>query len=203
MAGTVYAPNGTVDLNWYTEMGVTQTSVDFTFGTSTADCLGNVEKCIAAIQDNAGLISMTGVVALCSPTWFSRLVSHPMIKTAYQYYMSNQQPLRNRLTPDGSPVPYHREFDFGGVRFTEMRDAYNGVALIPAGYAYFVPTGTDLFRSYFSPAQRFGLVNTLGEQVYVFESAALNGTSITLETEANFVNCVLKPAVVISAFSSN
>lgn len=202
-SGGVYAPNGTVSQNWYTEMGVTQTVVDFLFGTSTSDCLGNVEKCIAYIQDNTGLTSMTGVVAMTSPVFFAKLIAHPMVKTAYQYYSSTQQPLRDRLSAGGSPVPFHRTFDFGGVHFIEMRDSFGGTPLIPSGDAYFVPLGTNgVFKTHFSPANRFGLVNTLGEQVYMFESQALNGTSITLETESNWINTVLKPGIVIRGTSS-
>ena len=97
----------------------------------------------------------------------------------------------------------HREFFHMGVRFIEMRDAFAGTPLIPSGDAVFVPTGTDYFKTYFAPAERFGLVNTLGEQVYMFETASANGTSIEIETESNFLNAIMKPALVIRAFSSN
>jgi hypothetical protein len=202
-AGTVYAPNGTVSQNWYTEFGKSQTTVDFVFGTSTTDVVAKIESAIAAIQDNAGSISMSGVVALCSPTFFAALIAHASVKTAYQYYTSTQEPLRQRLAAGGSATAMHREFFHGGVRFIEMRDKYNGTALIPAGDAYFIPTGTDFFRTYFAPAERFDLVNTLGEQVYMFEQANANGTAITIETESNFVNAVLRPEIIIRGYSSN
>lgn len=202
-AGSVYAPNGTVTQNWFTEFGKTQTSVDFVFGTSTTNIIAKVEACIAAIQDNAGSVTISGVVALCSPTWFAKLISHPNVVNAYQYYTSTQSPLRDRLATGGSSVPLHRMFDYGGVHFIEMRDAYNGVPLIPVGTAVFVPLGTEYFKTYFSPANRFGLVNTLGEEVYMFEYASPNGTSIQLETESNHVSAVMKPTLIINAITSN
>lgn len=202
-AGTVYAPNGTVSQNWFTEFGVTQTTVDFVFGTTTTEITAKIEAVIAAIQDNAGMVTMTGVVALCSPVFFAKLIAHPKVSTAYQYYNSTQEPLRQRLAPNGSVTAMHREFFHMGVRFIEMRDSYAGTALIPSGDAVFVPTGTDLFRTYFAPAERFGLVNTLGEQVYYFEQAATNGTGITIETESNFVNACMKPGLIVRGFSSN
>lgn len=200
--GSIYAPNGTVSLNWFTEFGVTQTVVDFVFGTSTTDIIAKIETGIAAIQDNAGMVSMTGIVALCSPVFFGKLISHPTIKTAYQYYASTQEPLRQRLAQGGSATAYHRRFEFGGVTFIELRDQYAGNALIPSGDAVMVPTGTPYFKTYFSPAERFGLVNTLGQEVYMFEYPSPDQTAIKIETESNFTNAILKPALVVRLTSS-
>lgn len=203
-AGTVYSPNGTVSQDWYQEMtGTTRpAAIDFLFGTPTTEVLGKIEQAIAAIQDNSGAVTITGIVALCGPTFFGKLISHATTKTAYQYYSSTQEPLRQRQAPGNSVVAMHREFFHGGVRFIEMRDAYNGTALIGTNDCYFIPTGTDYFRTYFSPANRFGLVNTVGEQVYMFEQASPNGTQWTIETESNFVNALLKPLLVVKATSS-
>lgn len=197
-AGTAYAPNGTVSQNFFTEFSKTQTTVDFAFTTSTTDVMAKIETGLAALQDNAGSsTTMSGAVCLASPTWFAALIAHASTKTAFQYYTSTQEPLRQRLAAGGSATAMHREFFYGGVRFIEMRDAYNGTQLITTNKAYLIPTGTDAFRSYFSPANRFGLVNTLGEQVYLFESAAPNGTEITLESESNFINAALRPELII------
>lgn len=201
--GTVYAPNGTVSQNWFTEFGVSQTSVDFVLGTPTTDITAKIEQAVAAIQDNAGMVSFTGIVALCSPQWFAKLIGHAKIVNAYQYYTSTQEPLRNRLAAGGSVTAMHREFFYMGVRFIEMRDSFAGTQLIPSGEAVFVPTGTEYFKTFFAPAEKFGLVNTLGEQVYYFEQPALNGTAIQIETESNFVNACMKPALIIKATTSN
>lgn len=199
-AGTVYAPNGTVSQNWNTEFGVSRLSVDFLLGTSTTEVLDKINTCIAQIQDNTGGEIFTGTVVLTSPEFFAKLISHASVKTAYQYYSSTQEPLRQRL---GGADAMHRVFEHGGTRFVEMRDTYAGQRLIPAGKAYMVPLGTNAFKTYFSPANRFGLVNTLGEQVYLFESRDNKGTKIELESESNFVNALLRPAMVVELTSSN
>lgn len=206
-AGTVYAPNSTVVQDWNAEFGVTRTTVDFVLGTSTTEVVAKVEAGISQIQDNAFGATVTGTVTLCSPEFFAKLISHASVKTAYQYYTSSQEPLRQRLGGDNA---MHREFIGFGTRFIEMRDTYGGtlgagtgVRAIPAGEAYMVPTGTDAFRTYFGPANRFGIVNTLGEQVYVFESQDQKGTKIELESESNFVNALFRPALVVKFFSSN
>lgn len=200
-AGTVYAPNGTVSQDWNSEFSVTRKSVDFLLGTAGTEVNEKINEGIAHIQDNAFGESMTGTVVLCSTGFFEKLIKHASIKTAYQYYTSTQEPLRQRL---GGANALHREFVHGGTRFVEMRDSYVGSPLITAGKAFMLPTGTqNAFKTYFSPANRFGLVNTLGEQVYVFESADSKGTKIEIESESNFVNALLRPAMVVEFTSSN
>jgi hypothetical protein len=201
-SGTVYAPNGTVALNWFTEMGVTQTVVDFLLGTPATAVMAKVEAGIAAIQDNAGVNEISGIVALCSPVFFAKLIVHATIVNAYQYFASTQNILRDRAgAADGTGL--HRTFYFMGCNFIEMRDSYAGSLLIPTGDAVMIPTGTDFFRTYFAPAERFGLVNTLGEQVYFFENANQYGTAIDIDTESNFLNGMMKPALCVRLTSSN
>lgn len=199
VSATAYAPNGTVNQNYLTEFGITRTTVPFILGTAGTDVISKVEAVIAAIQDNAGMTSFNGIVGLCSSGFFSSLIAHASVKTAYTYYASTQEPLRQRLAPGGSATAMHREFVFGGVRFIEMRDSFAGTPLITANEAFFVPTGTDAFATYFGPANRFGLVNTLGEQVYMFEQASTNGTAIEIETESNHLSALLRPELVIRA----
>lgn len=200
-AGTVYSPNGTVTQNWNTEFGVTRTSVDFLLGTAGTEVLAKIEAGISQVQDNAFGETVTGTVVLTSPEFFAKLIAHASVKTAYQYYSSTQEPLRQRL---GGNFAIQRQFTYGGTTFIELRDTYAGQRLIPTGKAYLLPTGTqNTFKTYFSPAQRFGLVNTLGEEVYLFESADQKGTKIELESESNFVNALLRPALVVEFTSSN
>jgi hypothetical protein len=198
--GTVYSPSGTVTQDWNSEFGVTRTSVDFLLGTSTTEILDKINTAITQVLENTGGEVVTGMVALTSPEFFAKLISHATVKTAYTYYQNTQDPLKSRL---GGSMAMHREFVHGGLRFIEMRDSYAGQRLIPTGKAYVVPTGTDSLKTFFSPANRFGLVNTLGEQVYVFESADAKGTKVELESESNFVNALLRPAMVVELNSSN
>lgn len=201
-AGTVYAPSGTVVQDFNAEFGWTRASVGFALSTGSTEVLDKIEQVIASIQDNAGNgQSITGIVAFCSPTFFSALISHPNVKAAYQYYTSTQEPLRQRLSAGGgnSSAVIRREFFYGGVQFVEMRDKYGSTQLIPNDEAYFVATGTDAFKTYFAPAERFGLVNTLGEEMYYFENEAHNGTKIEIETESNFCNAILRPQLIVKA----
>lgn len=199
-AGTVYAPSGTVVQDWNAEFGVTRTTVDFVLGTAGTEITEKIDLAIKQILLNANGETMTGTVVLTSPEFFTKLIKHPAVKTAYQYYTSTQEPLRNRL---GGAMTMHREFTFGGTRFVEMLDTLAGQRLIPAGKAYMLPLGTSAFKTYFSPANRFGLVNTLGEQVYMFESNDQKGTKIEIESESNHVSALLRPDLVVELNSSN
>ncbi len=198
--GTIYAPNGTVTGNYYTDFSITRKEVDFVLGTGTTDITAKIEEVISHIQDN--ILSgetVTSVTGLCSPTFFAKLISHATIKEAYKYYASTQEPLRQRL---GSGL--YRRFNHGGIDFIEYRGSYNGTALIPTGDAYFVPMGTvDTFISYFSPANKLSLVNTLGQEAYVFQYRDPKDEGLLLQSESNHVHVLRRPAVVVRGYSSN
>lgn len=198
--GAIYAPNGTVAGNFYTDFGVTKKEIDFVLGTTTTDLTAKAEEGIAHIQDNI----LTGevvneVVALASPEFFTKLINHATVKEAYKYYTSTQEPLRQRL---GSGL--YRTFVHGGITYIEYRGSYNGSRLIPAGDAYLLPRGTvDMFISYFSPANRLDMVNTLGEEAYMFTFNDPKGQYIEVQSESNFLNLVRRPAAVVRLYSSN
>jgi len=198
--GAVYAPNGTVVGNYYTTFGITRKEVDFALGTTTTEVPAKVEEIIAHIQDNqlSGEVA-TGVVFLCSPEFFSKLIAHPAVKEAFKYYTSTQEPLRNRL---GSGV--YRRFMYAGAEFIEYRGSYGSQRIIPAGDAYALPTGTsDTFITYFGPANKLSLANTIGEEVYVFQYRDPKDEGILLQSESNHLSLVRRPGAVCRAYSSN
>lgn len=199
-AGTAYAPNNTVVVDWYSAFGITRKEVDFVLGTGTTDVIAKGEEVIAHIQDNIlnGDI-VSEIVALCSPEFFSKLIAQAGVKEAYKYYTSMQEPNRTRL---GSGL--YREFTHGGIRYIEYRGSYNGSPLIPANDAYFMPMGvTDMFKTYFSPANKFSFVNTTGEEAYVFEYAGNRDEEIVLQSESNFINMLRRPQIVVRGYTSN
>lgn len=201
--GTAYAPTGTVSANYYTEFGITRTVIDFLFGATTSDVRGFIEQGIADIQDKAFSGDIAGgFVALCSPVFFTKLINHATTVTAYQYYTSTQEPLRQRLDATGLDGRF-REFYHAGVRFIEYRGSFGGTALIPSGDAYLFPTNIgDSFKTFFAPAEKFDLVNTLGEEAYAFEYADPKGEKIEIQSESNFLNVLRRPAVVVRLTSS-
>ena len=203
--GSIYAPSGTVSVNYYTDFNVSRKEIDFTFGTSTTDIIGVIEQGIAYITDNRfdGTDTITGFVAICSPEFFANLIKHPKVQAAYQYYSSTQEPLRMRL--DGDLPKGTREFYHGGVRFIEYRGLKpDGTRYVPSGEARLVPTGlTNVFSSFAAPALKMDLVNTVGMEAYVFQYNDPKGNGISFESEANLVHVCKKPQLIIRLYSSN
>lgn len=199
--GAIYAPNGTIAGNFYTDFNVTRKEVDFVLGTGATEVPLKNEEVIAHIQDNlfTGDI-VTNILYLCSPQFFSKYITQAGVKAAYSQYESSQEPLRNRL---GSGI--NRTFTHAGVTLVEYRGfSPDGTQFIPAGDAYAFPLGTqDVFKTYFGPAERFDTVNTIGVEAYIFEFMNQTNTEIQLQSESNFINVVRRPQVVVRLFSSN
>jgi hypothetical protein len=207
--GNLYSPSGTISGNFFTQTGVTQTVVDWVFGTAGTDIVAKAEAVVAAMQDNANTGDViTGVIAYCSPTFFAKLISHAKVQTAYQYYTATEGQLiqRNRAGSNGPAniSGLYREFSFGGIRFVEVRTVLAGQALIPAGDAVFVPTGTtDTFVTYYGPANKMDFVNTMAERTYMWAYRDPKGEGIELEAESNWLNVLRRPSLVVRGFSSN
>ncbi|MNL73156.1 hypothetical protein D3C87_1985760 [compost metagenome] len=82
--------------------------------------------------------------------------------------------------------------------------APDGTQFIPSGKAFALPMGTtDVFKTYFSPANRFDFTNTIGQEAYVFERRNESNTEIVLESESNFLNMIRRPQVIVEMTTSN
>lgn len=206
MLATAYAPSGTVSQNWNTEFSVSRTAVDFVLGTSSTNILAKIETVVQAVHDGMGGNGVfSGIVIPCDTTFFNSFIAHANVKAAYTYQRdtAGQDPIRGRLASGGSVMPNGREFYFGGVTFREIRDSYNGTSIVTSNEGVAVPTGSDMFKTYFSPAERFGLVNTAGEKMYAFQQAAIDNTKITIETESNHISALLRPQACVRVYTSN
>ena len=199
--GGIYAPNGTVSGNFYTDFGVTRKEIAFDLSNAATDVLSKIREVVDHIQENIldGEIA-ENFVALCSPEFFDELVKQASVKEAYKFYSSTQEPLRNGLR-DGR----YAKFEHGNVTFYRYIGSYkdaNGVSqkLIPQNEAYFLPVGTmDTFITYFAPANKLEYVNTLGEKNYVFTYTDPKGAKVDIESEQNMLNLVRRPACVVRA----
>lgn len=199
--GTIYAPNGSVAGNYYTDFGITRKQVAFDLANAATNVITKITEVTDHIQENLldGDVA-TEFVALCSPEFFDDLINQAGVKEAYKFYSSTQEPLRNGLR-DGR----YKKFVHGDVTFYRYVGSYkdaDGVTqkLVPAGEAYFLPLGTmDTFMTYYSPANKLDYVNTLGEQAYVFEYTDPKGSKIEIESESNVLNLLRRPSAVVRA----
>lgn len=195
--GDLYAPNGTIAGNLFTEFDITQKSVAFALGTAGTDVIGKVEEVIAHMQDNANNGDViSSVVAYASPEFFAALISHAKVQAAYQYFTATEGQLIQRNRAGGNGL--YREFQYGGIRFIEVRTVLAGTRLVPANECIFVPLGTsDTFVTYYGPANRFEYVNTLAERRYMWSTRDAKGERIDIDSESNFLNMVKRPKLLV------
>lgn len=197
--GKIWSPNKTVrHVSFYEDFDVQRKEISFGLDSASTDLIAKVEEVIAHIQDNAmSGDNYSGVLALCSPEWFSAFIAHNKIQQAYQFYASTQEPLRNRL---GGDTTYHREFVWQGCTFREIRGGVDGQKFIPANEAYFIPTGTsDTFITYVAPSAKLDLANTLGEEQYLWVYPDNKGEKEELELEFSHVHLIRRPQCVVKA----
>lgn len=200
--GTVYAPNGTVVTNYYDEFGVTREVVPFDLSNVAANPIGKPEDVIAHIQDNIGSSEVvTNIVALASPSFFNALITNPFVYESYQYFEQSQGPalLNGRLTADSRGLDARfRSFSYGGIDFIEVRGNIGGQPYVADGEAYAFPMGTNFFKTYYAPANRFSTINQTAMQSYYFEHLNTKDDIIEIMTETNFLNALLRPDVVVT-----
>jgi len=199
--GTVFAPNGTVVTNFYTEFGLTRQTIPLDLASTTDNPLAKVSDVYAQVQDSVESDQIvTDVIALCSPEFFDALISNPFVVESYQYWAQPQgmEVLNQRLGTRAPLDRRYRVFDYGGVTWIEVRGGVGGERYVEEGEAYIFPRGTDSFRTFFAPANKFASVNKEAQQVYLFTTMGEKDDKIELEFETNFLNAVVRPQIVIT-----
>lgn len=201
LRGIVRDGAGTVLYNYFTEFGLVQVAIDFTFGTDTADLQGKIRQVIRAIETELKGEVMRNVLALVSPAFFDRLIAHPVTAEAYRHFSTTGgQPLREDV---------RRRFPFAGLIFQEYNATVSlatGAAetLIPDGEGIAFPEGTtDTFVTYAAPANLIETVNTLGEEMYARQLMRPDGSAVDVKTEASILPVNKRPRLAVRLYSSN
>lgn len=199
--GNVWAPNGTIAGNFYSDYGLTRNEVDFVLGTATTDIIAKCNEIVAGFQASAseGQI-ITEVIGYASPAFFAKLLAHAKVTQTHIY----QQIGQFNITQQRAGAGLYRRLSFGGINFVEVPTVLGGQALVTAGDCVFVAKeDSGSFVTYFAPPNRFGYVNTAGESSYVWTFRNERMTEITIEAEMNMLNVLKKPNFVARGYSSN
>ena len=207
-SGQVKDGSGNLILDIYADFGISQQSTGFALSTGTTDVMGK----IAGVKRQS-LQALRGelcsqFVAMCSDTFFDALVSHPNVQKAYQYYQNNNgQNLATdysggQARPDSQAV-FSRVagFLFGGVtwiNYTGSLTDANGSSqtMIDTDSAYLFPLGTEVFKTFYAPADYLETVNTEGMQFYAKQEVMRFQKGIELECQSNPLPICLKPLVI-------
>jgi Phage major capsid protein E len=153
------------------------------------------------LTDYARNPRLTGVMALVSPEFFDKLISHAKVEEAYKYYASTgAQPLREDTRP---------RFPFAGIVFEEYNATVTPVDRRdrdpdPRRQGIAFPLGTiDTFATYGAPANLIDTVNTVGLPIYARQIARPDGSAIEVKTEASIFPVNNRPRLAVRIHSSN
>jgi hypothetical protein len=91
-----------------------------------------------------------------------------------------------------------RRFTFAGVEWEEYRGSTGGTPFFAADEAYIFPTGSNIFSTYFAPADFIETVNTVGLPMYakIQNDAELNRWA-KVHTQSNPLALCLRPRAVV------
>lgn len=210
--GSVYAPNGTVVTNYYTEFGVTreEIGVDLSAATDPRAAVNEGKRAVRAGLTGGQAGTVRAFVALCSSSFYEAMLMNPYV-TDTMKQVGGQQAQNLLLGAGGDAVPgLDARFEattLFGVTWIDAgaagRDLADGtfVPFVPEGDAYLMPVGVrDMFKTYFAPANRLTTVNRRAQGSYWFEYLNEKDDIIEIMTEQNFLNALLNPAAIVRMF---
>lgn len=182
----------TPEYDYFTEWGVTPTTVtvDFTDVTSDpADVINGEPRSHIIAEADVGFGSYR-IVVLCSSKFFNAVIAHPMVREAYLFQPAMNNPNLNRVGGDN----INRVFDYKNIKFIE--DTSNTVA---DGDAWVFPNGIPgMFQIGYAPANTVELANTIAEEFYIFLNNA-NHRMVTVESETSFIAVNTRPELSVQA----
>jgi hypothetical protein len=184
------ADGSTVLFNLFTEFGVSQQTHDINLGTD------NVRNEAVAIQRlieaELGAEPITGYRAFCGDEFFDALIIDTTVVASLQYQESAF--LRTDLRSG---------FEYGGITWENYRGSVGGVDFFPTATAYVVPEGTNIFSTYFAPADFIETVNTLGLPVYAKTAMDEQLNRWTkIHSQSNPLALCLRPRAVVKVTKS-
>jgi hypothetical protein len=204
LRGVVLDADGSTILDLFTEYGVSQKVVDFTFGTS-----GVLPAKAAEVKRHIELNLlgdvMTGVHALCSPEFWDKLMANADFRDAHKYYTSTVEPLRNDVRR-GIPFLGITWEEYLGSADTPNEDGtWTNRKFIPAGDARFFPLGTRAtFRQFNAPADYLETVNQPGLPFYAKTAPDQKWNQyVDVQGQMNTLPICMRPAVLVRGHSSN
>ena len=108
LRGVVKDGAGSELYDYFDEFGLAQQSVDFVLGTAGTNIQAKCREVLRDIETELKGETMNGVLALVSPGFFDKLISHSKVEEAYKYFSSTGRPAAAGGYPPAVPVLGHR-----------------------------------------------------------------------------------------------
>ena len=209
LKGVFKTPDGAVVADMFAEFGITQNTLNLQLGTATTDVDSKIRQLKTLISKNVlngGAIGSVEVII--DPLTFDKLISHPNIKNAYQFYMnSGRQVLRDDLS-NYMQYGIMDVFEHRGVRFVSYDATFN----LPNGtteQAFADNTGLafaggvrDLFRGYYAPSNKLSAANTNGQELYMTAKVDDEDEYVEFTLETAPLYFCTRPASLVSLTTS-
>lgn len=200
LKGIVIDGDGSTTLyNLFTEFGLVQTEVDFDFTDATLNVKQKALDTIRLIEDALGGTTYNHVHAVCGNDFFDALVSHAVVKEAFDRYQESaffrQQQAAIGNQPGG--------FEYGGIFWENYRGHIGAQAFVDADTAHFFPVGIpELFQSIWGPANFIESVNTIGQPIYAKQAPQKFETGVDLHTQSNALMICNRPKCLVKGNST-
>ena len=192
--GQAYAPNNTVNYNYYDEFGVGALKKTFALklGDPSVDPRTTIElEARQHIIDNIDDGShSTKPVVVFSSKGFQAFIDHPLVKSAYNFFSTNTggNPNRDRLGM-GSPSTNARSWDTIDVTYVEdiSRNVSDTECLV-------FPLGVEEhFRMYYAPMDDMLEVGESGREIFLFYKEDRFHREYKVESETNMLVVNTRP----------
>ncbi len=193
------ADGETIIYDLFKEFNVEQQQVDLDLGNSDGNQVAGGSQIMDAMDNELGGLGYDMPHAYLGAALWKEFVTSPGVIKAFQYFQAtgqnlNMNPLRDDLRYAG--------FMFGGVIWEKYRGAVGGIKFMPDNEGVAFPTGVDIYRTYYGPAEFFESIGTLGIPRYAKQIANKWNTALDIYTESNPLSICLRPAALIKLISS-
>jgi len=178
------ADGATTIYNLFTEFGIAQQTAELDVATDVRNQCVDIQR---LIEDELGAEPISGYRALCGNDFFDALLASDAVKDSLKYQESAL--LRTDIRAG---------FEYGGITWENYRGSVGGVGFFASGEAYVLPIGTNIFATYFAPADFLETVNTVGLPVYakIAVDEQLNRWA-KVHTQSNPLAICLRPRGVV------
>ena len=192
LGSTIYPAGSTyADIDWFTTMGVTQTSVDMQLDHSDTKIVsGKCGDIIHAIQDAAMGIPVTRVAALVDRLMFASLIGHADVNS----YNAAFNPMFSPAKME-NPIAA-RYVNVGGITFYEYYNNVGGDLFLEENSGIAFPADPGFFVSAVAPGDIKEAVGTIGQRFYVDQREVKKG--VEFSTQSNVLSYPVVPATLIA-----
>lgn len=196
--GTAYAPNSTITTNYFTEFGVTQSSLALTLSNQNLDPKPAIKAVTRNIQDNfKGGFVPSRFVGLCDRAFFDALEGHAFVRDAVKHFEQDQsvEILTGRLGTKGYNLDARYEaLNFGGVTWICVASGE-----ITANEARVFPVDVpDMFVEFFAPSEEnFDILNQEALEAYYFEYMSERRDRVDIHYETNVLCATMWPKALV------